>query len=238
MSNASDIETSSERRGPPTADRFEKLGYGPKHQRKPLRELDPRSQLMCEYMLIGTHIKSLADRIGVEVNEPMSQQQASDAVGFRRRNGRFVFSQPVFQKALAKGIAELRSGHHVRAVLTQVELMNDPGDGSAAAGTLRLKASQALLGEEGKSGGVNVNVAIQNNPAIQLAPGIVVRLPSSAASPPMESMFDESGVIEHDPAPLLPVADNSGEPARIMFDESSLETMRRQHPHTRGVGND
>lgn len=193
MSIASDIEPASERRGPPTADRFEKLGYGPKHQRKPLRELDLRSQLMLEYMLCGTRHKSLADRIGVEVNEPMSQQQASDAVGFRRRNGRFVFSQPIFQKALAKGIAELRSGHHVKAVLTQVELMNDRGDGSAAAGTLRLKASQSLLGDEGKSGGVNVNVQVNNG--IQLSAGVVVRLPADIAPTPLERMDPETGDI-------------------------------------------
>lgn len=195
MSNASDLAEKPERRRLPAPDRYERLGYGPKHVRKPLKELDLRSQLMLEYMLVGTRHKSLADRIGVEVNEPMSQQQASDAVGFRRRNGRFVFSQPVFQKALAKGIAELRSGHHVKAVLTQVELMNDPGDGSAAAGTLRLKASQALLGDESKSGGTTVNVAV--NTGIQLSAGLVIRLPSDAPASPLERMDPETGdVIE------------------------------------------
>ena len=196
MSNSSDLTPNTERRGFPTPERLERLGYGPRHARKPLKELDLRSQLMLEYMLVGTRHKSLAERIGVEVNEPMSQQQASDAVGFRRRNGRFVFSQPIFQKALAKGIEELRSGHRVKATLTQIELMNDRGDGSAAAGTLRLKASQALLGDSDGKSGVNVNVAV--NAGIQLSAGLVIRLPNDAPPTPLEQQprEDEPQIIE------------------------------------------
>ncbi len=225
MSDASQLEPVSERRGHPTPDRYERLGYGPKHARKPLKELDLRSQLMLEYMLVGTRHKSLADRIGVEVNEPMSQQQASDAVGLRRRNGRFVFSQPVFQKALAKGIAELRSGHHVRAVLTQVELMNSPGDGSAAAGTLRLKASQALLGDEGKSGGVNVNVAV--NTGIQLAAGVVIRLPNDMPPTPLEQRAEatQGAVIDGE---LIDAPDEDALAAE------HLAAIRRENPIIEG----
>jgi hypothetical protein len=225
MSNSSDLTPTAERRGLPTPDRFEKLGYGPKHARKPLKELDLRSQLMLEYMICGTRHKHIADRIGVEVNEPMSQQQASDAVGFRRRNGRFVFSQAVFQKALSKGIEELRSGVRVKATLTQIELMNDRGDGSAAAGTLRLKASQALLGDGDGKGGVNV--AVQVNTAIQLQPGIVIRLPADAAETPLELQANE---IEGEIA--APIEHQDIQPEGLSIDPQAEATMRRNWPNT------
>lgn len=230
MSNSSDVALKPERRGLPTPDRFERLGYGLKHARKPLRELDLRSQLMLEYMLVGTRHKSIADRIGVEPNEPMSQQQASDAVGLRRRNGRFIFSQPVFQKALAKGIEELRSGHRVKATLTQIELMNDRGDGSAAAGTLRLKASQALLGDgEGKGGGVNVNVQVNNG--VTLTAGVVVRLPSDVPLTPLETQprEDDPRIID-----ARPIEGKSEAPEGLSIDPEAELAMRRSWPNTAG----
>lgn len=227
MSNASDLEQQSERRGLPAQDRYERLGYGPKHARKPLRELDLRSQLMLEYMLVGTRHKSVADRIGVEVNEPMSQQQASDAVGLRRRNGRFIFSQAIFQKALAKGIEELRSGSRVKATLTQIEVMNDRGDGSAAFATARLKAAGALLGDSDGKGGGNVNVQV--NAAIQLQPGIVIRLPASADKPPLEIEGEDVDML-----PVIPVATDANHDTGRTFDTQSIENMQRQYPHTHG----
>jgi len=228
MSNASDLATRPERRGLPTPDRFERLGYGPKHQRKPLKELDLRSQLMLEYMLIGCRHKDTCDRIGVEVNEPMSQQQASDAVGLRRRNGRFIFGQAIFQKALAKGLDELRSGHRVKAIVTQAEIMRDKGDGSAAFAATRLKAASALLGDENRNG---PSVAVQiNNNAINLSPGVVIRLPASAPVAPLELQANEEAhhheqpSIEHDDV--------------ITLDPRAAETMHRHWPATTGGGNE
>ncbi|MEK4035820.1 hypothetical protein WOC76_04335 [Methylocystis sp. IM3] len=183
MSDASQIRR-------PAPDRFEKLGYGPRHQRKPLTALDLRSQLMLEYMLVGCQHRDICDRIGVQVGEPMTQQQASDAVGFRRRNGRFVFQQAIFQKGLAKGIEELRSGARVQAIRRMIELMNDPGDGSAACKTVQLKAASAIMGDESKSA-VTVNVGV----SAQLSPGVVIRLPAEVKSPPLEQA--QPPIIEH-----------------------------------------
>jgi hypothetical protein len=233
MSNASDLATKPERRGLPTPDRFERLGYGPRHARKPLKELDLRSQLMLEYMLVGCRHKDTCDRLGVEVNEPMSQQQASDAVGFRRRNGRFIFGQAVFQKALSKGIEELRSGNRVKAITTQLEVMNDRGDGSAAFAAVRLKASQAIMGDEAK-GGVTVNASITNNTAIQLQPGIVIRLKENISSPPLEIQANNDGEHIDLAASHHEDADLDG----VMIDPQAHEIMTRHWPSTTGDSNE
>ena len=81
MSHTSDLDPKPECRGLPEPDLYEVLGYGPKHARKPLNKLNLRAQLMCECMLIGTQHKSLTDRVSVEPNKLMSQQQESDAAG-------------------------------------------------------------------------------------------------------------------------------------------------------------
>lgn len=229
MNNASDLApTKAERRGPTAPDRFERLGYGPKHPRKPLKELDLRSQLMLEYMLIGCRHKDTCNRIGVELNEPMSQQQASDAVGFRRRNGRFIFGQSVFQKALAKGLEELRSGQRVKAIMTQAEIMHDKGDGSAAFAATRLKASQALLGDDGKASGSTVNVSV--NTAIQLQPGVVIRLPASAAQSPLELQSKKDG----EPLHLTAFDQEDREVDGVTLDPLATEQMARNWPQTVG----
>ena len=227
MSSVSDLApTKTERPGLVTPDRLERLGYGPKHARKPLKELDLRSQLMLEYVLVGCRHKDTCNRIGVEVNEPMTQQQASDAVGFRRRNGRFIFGQSVFQKALAKGLEELRSGQRVKAIMTQAEIMHDKGDGSAAFAATRLKASQALLGDDGKGSGSTVNVSV--NTAIQLQPGVVIRLRDNVAKPPLE-LQAETDVEHFDQTALLNSLEQDD---GVTLDPFVTEQMARNWPQT------
>jgi hypothetical protein len=158
------------------------------HPRKPIKALDDRGLKMVEAMTFGVDEAEAAE-LGVAPYQPLSLEKAADASDLKRRNARWLFTQPVFLSAYSKALASVRSSHKARAVATMSAIMDDPGENLAADRTVRLKAAQALIGEEGKHG-VNFNVAVQNN-TMQLSPGLVIRLPLSAASPPLESMKDD-----------------------------------------------
>ena len=97
------------------------------------------------------------------------------------------------------------------------------GDGSAAAGTLRLKASQALLGDESKGVTVNANITTQT---LNLTAGVVVRLPSEAAVTPLELQANDGEQI--DETALI----NSDEHEGLTLDPQAEEHMTRNWPST------
>ena len=61
-------------------------------------------------------------------------------------------------------------------IRNMIDIANDPGEGTAADRTVRLKASLAVLGEQAKDGGVTVNVGVQTNVAADIRPGYVLDL--------------------------------------------------------------
>jgi hypothetical protein len=142
-------------------DKFERLGYGPKNTRKPLLVLDSRAKLLCEYMVFGapSTLANALERMGKRPGEPLSVEQAGDLVGLRRRNARWIFKQPLFQKAFAAEIEGLRSGAKVAAIRKMIDLIDDVGEGRAADRKVQLEASSRLLGLD-ECAGVNVSVNV------------------------------------------------------------------------------
>jgi hypothetical protein len=63
-----------------------------------------------------------------------------------------------------------------RMVHTMIKIADEPGDGTAADRTVRLKAALAVLGEEAKGVSVNVQVNNQTNLAQTIRPGYVLDL--------------------------------------------------------------
>ncbi len=211
---------------------MERRGYLPKTARKPITELNAEQRLFLEYQLIGCSKPDLCAQIGVRLHEPLSVEQAADLVRIRRRFARWLTTQPAYRREWAKGVQSIRDGQAVAAVRTQIQIMNNPGDDSAAFAKVRLQAASALLGDEGKAGNTNVNVTLNQN-TVNLTAGIVVRLPASAAPPPLENMADDALGEVIDAEPFRPIAALIDEQQRPTFDDRALEEMVRRHPHTR-----
>jgi len=175
-------------------DRLEKLGYGPKHARKPLVELDARGRLLVEYMSAGLP-QSLADvaaRINVKPNEPLTLTQAADLLHIRRRNARWIATQSVFQTALNAEVDAIRSGSKIRAMRRIAELVDDSGDGTAADRKVQLAAAQTVLGEQAKGVSVNVNTQFNNN--VVVTPGYVLDL-----RPDPRHQHDDTSILDVTP---------------------------------------
>jgi len=175
----------------------------PKALMGPLRELTPKHKLLAQYvvngvdkahLLRGVYRKSPTeddpDRVReLKVGEPLRVEEAAKVLGFRLRHARHLFTQAVFQKFYHSEIAALRDGAKADAVRKTIEVLNDPGDGSAAWAKVNLAAAQMILGEPGDGKGGNVNVTV--NTAIQLQPGIVIRLKDGIDKPPLELQAEE-----------------------------------------------
>jgi len=143
--------------------------------------LGERHKRLAELMVLG--LDAPADRLpSVEPGLPLSLEDAADVLGLKRRNARQIFGLPAFRKLLTSAIADLRMGAHARMVHTMIKIADDPGDGTAADRTVRLKAVLAVLGEEAKGANLTVNVGLQNNVAFK--PGYVIRLPPDMAARP------------------------------------------------------
>jgi hypothetical protein len=116
-----------------------------------------------------------------------------------------LFSQRVFLGAYSENLEALRKSHHARAVGTLANIMSDEGDGTAATKTARIKAANSLLDNpEARSNGVSVTV----NNGVNLAPGIVIRLPADLPLTPLETgedphLIDRRKTIDHEPR-LIP----------------------------------
>lgn len=175
----------------------------PKAEMGPLRELHPKHKLLIQYVVHGVDKPHLLDGVTrlspteddptahrqLKVGEPLRLEEAALILGIRRKHARHLFGQQVFIKAYNAEIDSLRNGAKVDAIRKTIEIMNEPGDGSAAWAKVNLAAANTILGEQGEAkSGVNVTV----NTAIQLQPGIVIRLPASAEKPPLEIDAEES----------------------------------------------
>ena len=195
----------------------------PKTPRKVITDLNPTQQLFLEYLLHGCSKPDLCQQIDVQQYVPLTIEQAADLTRLRRRYARWLFGQTAFKREYNKGLDSIRNGAKVAAVRTQIELLHDKGDGSAAAGTLRLKASQALLGDESKGVTVNANIT---NQTLNLTAGVVVRLPSEAAVTPLELQANDGEQI--DETALI----NSDEHEGLTLDPQAEEHMTRNWPST------
>ena len=201
------------------------------HARKPLKELDNRGLKMVEAMTYGVDEHEAAEH-GVQPYHPLSLEKAADVSGLKRRNARWIYSQPVFLSAYSKALSQVRTSHKARAVATMAAIMDDPGENSAADRAVRLKASQAIMGDESK-GGVTVNANITNNTALQLSPGIVIRLKSEAPTSPLELASQNNG----EPINLTASHHEDEEIDGVSLDPCATETMRRNWPSI-GGGNE
>ena len=163
----------------------------------PLDKLTPKHRLIIEYMTHGApaHIASLVSRSWVDetgeshsrpvqAGVPLTLEEACDCLGIRRRHGRHLFSQQLFKTELTKAIEALRDGAKVAALRKVIDLVHEPGEGKAADRTVQLKAAQAILGEQ--IGQERNASPVQVNVGVNLQPGIVVRLPASAPTTPLE----------------------------------------------------
>jgi len=152
----------------------------PRGPRLPLKALDDRGRRLVDLMTYGPTEDEAAEH-GFEPHKPLALESAACVVGLKLKNARFIFSQKVFLNEYSANLAAIRNGAKARAVSTLCDMMDEPGDGSAASRAVRVKASTVLLGDEqGKGGGVTVNVTTQ------LTAGVVVRLPDRAARTPLE----------------------------------------------------
>jgi hypothetical protein len=163
--------------------------------------LTERHGRLAELMVFG--LDTPDDRLPeVAVGQPLSLEDAATALGQRRRNARQIFETPVFRKMLTAKIADLRASAHPRMIRNMIDIANDPGEGTAADRTVRLKASLAVLGEQAKDGGVTVNVGVQANIAADIRPGYVLDLsalhePRNPAAATIETdVSDEDGELE------------------------------------------
>jgi hypothetical protein len=193
--------------------------------RKPIRKLDSRGQKLCQLMTFGFDDEAEALKWGLPAFEPLSLDQAAKPAGLRRSNARFVFAQPIFLKSYSEALGAMRSAHKARAVMTMAQIMDDAGENTAADRAVRLKASQALMGDSEGRGGTTVNVAL-NQSSVTLQPGVVIRLPAGVAAPPLERMDGDGEIID-----VTPQVEHDD---KIKLDPETPRSMARNWPHVGG----
>jgi hypothetical protein len=171
----------------------------------PLTKLHAKHRLLIDYMTAGcphpfiTRVTRAAPtefdpeaRRPLMQNEPLTLEEAADALGIRRRHARHLFSQTIFRKELAKAATAVRESVQVAALRKTIEIMNADGDGSAAWAKVNLAAAQSLLNQQAaETNKTNVNVNVE----MKLAAGIVVRLPAGLPQTPLERQAIEAQAI-------------------------------------------
>jgi hypothetical protein len=193
------------------------------HPRKPIKELDDRGLKMVEAMTFGVDEAEAAE-LGVAPYTPLPIEKAADASGLKRRNARWLYTQPVFLSAYSKALANVRSSHKARAVATMAAIMDEPGENTAADRTVRLKAAQALIGDSESKAGTNINIT---NQTLNLTAGVVVRLPSDVPVTPLEQQPKERGDII-DAIPIEQHEQSEG----FSIDPDAHDEMARRWPNT------
>jgi hypothetical protein len=151
-----------------------------------LSKLQPRHQLIIQYMMHGVSSPVRCRQLRIGVDQPLSLVEAADAARVRRREARRIALDPLFRQALDRELKAFRESKHAEAIRTISAIMSDPGDGSAASKTVQLKASTTLLGENASGGGgtkVEINLGGDGQ---RLTAGIIVRLPATAKRCPGE----------------------------------------------------
>ncbi len=153
--------------------------------RKPLRELDERGLRLVDLMTLGLTPEEASGYPELPLSAPLTLDQAARVVGLKLKNARFIFASQPFLKSYSANLAAIRNAHKARAVAVLAEVMNSPGEGLASDRAVRVKAASQLLNDGDSRSGSQVNLQI-NNGGPALAPGIVIRLPASVATTPLE----------------------------------------------------
>jgi hypothetical protein len=159
---------------------------------------NPKYKLLVEYQVNGVEHSSLLKGLTrhspseeepdrqrpLKAGEPLRLEEAARLLGIRLRHARFIMTQPAVVKELNDQLEAIRSGAKAATMREVVRIAGERGDDSPASRTVQLKAAQMVLGPDlagaDKAGGVTVNVGVS------LTPGIVIRLPSDVAAPPLE----------------------------------------------------
>jgi hypothetical protein len=157
--------------------------------RKALRCLDRRGERLVELMTLGLKSEEASSYPDLPACEPLTLEQAAHVIGLKMKNARFIFASSPFLKAYSLNLGAIRNGHKARAVAVLAEVMNSAGQGLAADRAVRVKAASQLLNDGDGRSGSQVNLQI-NNGCPALSPGIVIRLPASTPSPPLEYQAD------------------------------------------------
>lgn len=178
------------------AERPKAVAKAPKANMGPLTKLAPKHRLLIDYMTAGCPHSFITKMVRaaptefdreatrpLQQNEPLTLEEAADALGIRRRHARHLFEQSLFRKELTKAANAVRDSVQIAALLKTIEIMNNPGDGSAAWAKVNLTAAQSLLEQPGE-GGPKVSVTVNN--AVQMNAGLVIRLPPGVSAPPLE----------------------------------------------------
>jgi hypothetical protein len=193
-------------------DRLVDLGHKNPRRKRTFTELDARAKLLVEYLTTGCphpyvsqitrHSPTEDDperRRPLEPFEPMRLEEAADLLRIRRRHARFIAAQPVFQKALATALGQMRDGHKAEALNKVADIMRAEGDGSAAWAKVNLAAAKEILGEAvgvpPAKPSVNVNVGV----GVNLTAGVVIRLPAGLPPTPLESGVEPKSIIDTHP---------------------------------------
>jgi hypothetical protein len=208
MTNAYDASAGATT-GSAGTSRGKAVARAPKALMGPLKELTAKHRLLISYLINGcphsfitamTRASPTEDdpdnRRPLNQNEPLTLEEAADALGIRRRHARHLFDQKVFQREFAKELNALRDGAKARALHRVIALLDEEGEGKAADRKVQLQAAQALLGDAvgtppAKQAPVNVSVGVS------LAPGVVIRLPAGLPQTPLERQAIEAQAIEH-----------------------------------------
>jgi hypothetical protein len=178
-------------------------------KKRPLTALDAKAKLLIEYLTTGCPHAWISQytraapsefdpdaRRPLEPGEPLKLEEAADILRIRRRHARWIMAQPIAQKELALQLQAMRDGHKAEALNTVVGVMRDKGEGTAADKKVQIAAASMILGDQvGPSPAkpsVNVNVGLQ------LAAGIVVRLPAGLPQTPLERQAIEATANRED----------------------------------------
>ena len=152
-----------------------------------LSKLQPRHQLLIQYMIHGISSPVRCQQLRIGENIPLSLIEAADAARVRRREARRIALDPLFRQALSRELKAFREALAPEATRVIAALAFDPGDGSAASKTVQLKASTTLLGENASGGGgtkVEINLGGDGQ---RLVAGVVIRMPATARRTPGEA---------------------------------------------------
>lgn len=182
------------------------LGHKSLSKRAPMIELDAKGRLLIEYLTIGCrhpHISQYTRKSPTEMDpdrrrplepgEPLTLEEACDALRIRRRYGRWIASQKVFQHELAKALQQMRDGHRAEALNTVVSVMRNPGEGKAADKKVQIQAAGMILGD---AVGPAPAKPVQVNVGVNLQPGIVIRLPAHLPKTALEGGEQPQNTIE------------------------------------------
>ncbi len=200
--------------------KFEKL-FPTSRKPKVLAELTAKHRLLIQYQVWGVE-HDFVRKIGKEPFEPLTLIEAAKILEIRLKNARQLQTEAVYQKEYARQMKAWRDGRKCEAWRKVDEILRDDGDGSAAVRKVQLTAANMLIGEQAEQrAGTNISIT---NQTLNLQPGIVVRLPAGAASPPMERMFDENGVIDITPADITStIPADLSENQKIEMDHVTLQ---------------